>query len=237
MASTHPVRVHLGRGVFFTLLVIGIAYNPSMSGTDYEAILGDTLAKLGAIGKEIERLEVEAAKLKQFFTATLNMLPDDARSEYVALFRQMGETAAARETSLKRAIHHVLLAAYPQYLTVAEIRDRLEAAAFDFSDYKSNPLASISTTLRRAKSQEIKSTQIENVTAFRMRKNYIDRIRKLARRIGPTGTLSDMNPKNELPPPGHAARPKGVFARARERAQGKLSDMNSTLTPPPKLGK
>lgn len=201
-----------------------------MRDTDYEVVLNDTLAKMSGVNREIERLEIEAAKLRQFFTATLNMLPDNARSEYVALFREMGETAAARETSLKRAIHHVLLDAYPQYLTVAEVRDRLGATAFDFSDYKSSPLASISTTLRRAKSQEIESTQIENVTAFRMRKNYIDRIKRLARRIGPTGTLSDMNPKNELPPPPgrtHAPRPKGVFARAKERSEqmGKLSDL------------
>jgi hypothetical protein len=154
-----------------------------MQDTDYEAAITDTLGKLGAISKEISRLEIEAAKLKQFFAATLNMLPDDKRSEYLALFRELGEQASASEMSLKRAIHHVLLEAHPNYLTVASVRDRLQDKGFDFTEYKSNPLASVSTTLRRARPEEIESARIEGVRAYRLSETYVRRIRKLARKL------------------------------------------------------
>ncbi len=154
-----------------------------MNTTDYEAAIRNTLERLAAIGKETGRLEVEAAKLRQYFSATLNMLPDEQRSEYLAAFREIGERAAASETSLKRAIYHVLLDAYPKYLTVTIVRDRLLTNGFDFADYKSNPLASVSTTLRRAKAAEIESTQIEGVTAYRLPDSYVRKIRRLADKV------------------------------------------------------
>jgi hypothetical protein len=55
-----------------------------MKGADYGAALTDTLSKPGAIRRQIEGLEVEAAKLRQFFAATLNMLPDPQKSECLA---------------------------------------------------------------------------------------------------------------------------------------------------------
>lgn len=155
----------------------------TMNAIDYEAALADTLVRLGAISTEMGRLEIEAAKLKQFFSATLNMLPDAKRSEFVTLFRQISESSAASESSLKRAIQHVLLDVYPNYLTAALVRDKLQTQGFDFSEYKSNPLASISTTLRRAKRTDIESTQIEGVTAYRLAEPYWRRIRKLARKL------------------------------------------------------
>ncbi len=154
-----------------------------MNDTDYNAVLSDTLAKLGIIRKQMEGLEVEAAKLRQFFAATLNMLPDDQRAEYIALFQDMGQTAVAKEKSLKNAIHNVLRYAYPEYLTVAIVRDRLQANGFDFTYYKSNPLASVSTTLRRFKPEEVESMQVEGVTAYRTAESYMRKISKLARKL------------------------------------------------------
>ncbi len=154
-----------------------------MDDPNYIAVLSDTLTKLGTIGKEMARLEVEAAKLRQLFAATLNMLPDDQRSEYLAVFRELGEQFNANEASLKRAIHHVLLGAHPSYLTATIVRDRLQANGFDFTEYKSNPLASVSSTLRRAKAGEIESTQIEGVTAYRLADSYVRNIRKLANKL------------------------------------------------------
>lgn len=154
-----------------------------MSIPDYDAIISDTLAKLGSIRNETARLEMEAAKLRQFFAATLNMLPEDQRSEYLAVFREIGERASAGEASLKKAIHHVLLDAHPGYVTATDVRDRLRAKGFDFTEYKSNPLASVSTTLRRAKREEIESTQIEGVTGYRLADSYVRKIRNLAKKL------------------------------------------------------
>jgi len=52
---------------------------------------------------------------------------------------------------------------------------------FDFSGYRSNPLASISTALRRFKPSDVETTEIAGVTAYRWkdtkanRKKMVDR--------------------------------------------------------------
>src|SRR5260370_20978843 len=109
-----------------------------MNATDYEAVLHDTLAKMGAVRKDIDQLEIEAAKLRQLFFATLNMLPDSHRNAYLALLREFTEAATIREASLKDAIYKVLVQSSPKYLTTAEVRDRLRAGGFDFTDSTSN---------------------------------------------------------------------------------------------------
>jgi hypothetical protein len=150
-----------------------------MSDTDYKAILKDTLLRLSAIHKQHEQLEVEAAKLRQFFMATLNMLPDSERAQYLNVLNQAGQAVRIRESSLKNAIHTVLGKVYPRYLTATEVRDMLRANGFDFSGYTSNELASVSTTLRRFKPTDAESTTIEGVAAYRAkpRKTLSERIR------------------------------------------------------------
>jgi hypothetical protein len=140
-----------------------------MNDTDYKAVLNDTLRKMVAVREETERLDMEAAKLRQFFFATLNMLPEGERESYMEIFRQAAEGLNVREGSLKDAIIAILREATPKYLTVADVRDRLNKSGFDFSHYTANPLASVSTTLKRMKPEEVESTSIEGVTAYRAR--------------------------------------------------------------------
>ena len=51
--------------------------------------------------------------------------------------------------SLVGAVRQTLRSCYPGKLTSAQVRDRLRFDGFDFSLYESNPLSSVSTTLRR----------------------------------------------------------------------------------------
>jgi len=138
-----------------------------MNDTDYKAVLNDTLRKMAAVREETERLEIVAAKLRQFFFATINMLPEDERGTFMEIFREAAEGLNVREGSLKDAIVAILREAAPKYLTVADVRDRLNKSGFDFSHYTANPLASVSTTLKRMKPEEVESTSIEGVTAYR----------------------------------------------------------------------
>jgi hypothetical protein len=142
-----------------------------MNDTDYKAVLNDTLRKMVAVREETERLDMEAAKLRQFFFAALNMLPEDDRAQYMAIFSEAGEGLNVREGSLKDAIAAILREAIPKYLTVADVRDRLNKSGFDFSHYTANPLASVSTTLKRMKPEEVESMSIEGVTAYRAKTN------------------------------------------------------------------
>lgn len=144
-----------------------------MASIDYKAVLNDTLRELAAANREIERLGVEAAKLRQFFCATLNMLPDGEKTEFMRIFSEANEAVSLREASLKDAILRILRDGYPGYLTVTDVRDRLRKNGFDFSGYTSNELASVSTTLRRFKPQDVETTDIEGVAAFRAKQSHL----------------------------------------------------------------
>ena len=150
-----------------------------MNETDYKAVLNETLRNMVAIREKTERLEIEAAKLRQFFFATLNMLAETDRAQFMEAFRQAGEGLDVRERSLKEAIADILRKSSPKYLTAADVRDRLRANGFDFSGYTSNELASVSTTLRRLKPEEAEMTTIEGVMAWRAKESWIKRARRV----------------------------------------------------------
>jgi hypothetical protein len=134
---------------------------------DYKAVLHETMRSMVAIRKNIEQLETESAKLRQFFFATVNMLPDGEREEFIAAMREVSQSVRTSEAGLKDAIYKVLIQVSPKFLTAAEVRDQLRANGFDFSEYTSNELASVSTTLRRFKPEEVETTNITGVAAFR----------------------------------------------------------------------
>jgi hypothetical protein len=162
-----------------------------MNATDYKAVLRDTLLKMGATHREKERLEVEAAKLRQFFRATLNMLPDGERNEFLKVFQEINEKFKTTESSLKDAIYNVLREEFPEFLTATDVRDHLRVKGFDFSGYTSNELASVSTTLRRFKPEEVETTSIEGVAAYRQNKAKYPRMAEAFRK-GAKGKLSEM---------------------------------------------
>jgi hypothetical protein len=135
---------------------------------DYKTVLHETMRSMVVNRKKIEQLEIESVKLRQFFFATVNMLPDEERKEFITAMREVTESVTIREASLKDAIYKVLTQASPKFLTAAEVRDQLRARGFDFSEYTSNELASISTTLRRFKPDEVETTNVAGVAVFRL---------------------------------------------------------------------
>jgi len=138
-----------------------------MNDTDYRAILRVALERFIAAKKQRDELDAELAKLSQFIMATINMLPDEEHNVFVKAYDEVAEVAKAKDIGLKRACLNVLLEASPEYLTAAQVRDKLVSSGFDFSDYTTNPLASVSTTLRRCKPEEAEETTIQGVTAYR----------------------------------------------------------------------
>jgi hypothetical protein len=159
---------------------------------DYKAVLHETMRKMVAIRKDIERLEIESSKLRQFFFATVNMLPDGERDEFIAAMREVTESVAIREISLKDAIYKVLTRVSPKFLTAAEVRDQLRASGFDFSEYTSNELASISTTLRRFKPDEVETTNVTGVAIFRWNQQRAKAEAIRQRQAGKTTRLSEL---------------------------------------------
>jgi hypothetical protein len=140
-----------------------------MPDLDYRAILNDAFTKLGLAIQQRDAAEIEIAKQKQFIVATLNMISDEERQHFRGRLEEACRQDDARTAGLTDAIRRVLETSGRKWRTVAEVRSLLIASGFDFSGYASNPLASISTTLRRMPPDEVETTKIETVTAYRLK--------------------------------------------------------------------
>jgi len=138
-----------------------------MSETDYKAVLDEAMKRLATALQKSRELEVEIDKLKQFIYATMNLLPDEERAFFVGELDQLGFDEQIRSAGLKKAIVRVLSARPKDWFTATRIRDLLLESGFSFRDYAANPLASVSTTLKRMKSHEVESTSNEGVAAYR----------------------------------------------------------------------
>jgi hypothetical protein len=141
-----------------------------MNDTDYNAILDGALAKLEVAMRQKSDAEIEVGKLKQFIYATMNMLSDEQRVIFMAKLDQLNFDDNTRAVGLKEAITRVLAAQPKKWFTVTKVRDQLLETGFDFRNYTANPLASVSTTLKRMKPEEVETTTIEGVTAYQWRR-------------------------------------------------------------------
>lgn len=116
---------------------------------DYVKLVTDTLQEIRRMREEYLRIGEELYKRIQFVGATMPLLPEEEQERLQREYRAEMETRHATEEGLTQAIRRVLRASPHEFFTVAEVRDKLQATGFDFSRYKSNPLAAISTTLNR----------------------------------------------------------------------------------------
>jgi hypothetical protein len=144
-----------------------------MTGQDYKRVLDEAVARLTDLVHKREEVELEIQKTIQFIYATVNMLPEAERDKFWAEAEAGANRSQARTEGLTAAIKDILSKSPKEWFTITMMRDRLVAAAFDFSCYASNPLASISAVLRRAKPDEIESKQVEGVRTYRWKAKRI----------------------------------------------------------------
>lgn len=138
-----------------------------MNDAYYEQILDKALEKFISLASEKERLEDEIAKVQQFMYATMNLLSDEASDRVETKLRPWVEKIVGNVASLRDSIKKVLVTSYPSKLTAAQVRDQLRAIGFDFSSYKSDPLPSVSTTLRRLReSGDVLWEEFEGVIVY-----------------------------------------------------------------------
>ena len=138
-----------------------------MSETDYKEILNQAIARYGVLLLHRAEISVQMARQLEFITATMNMLSEEESREFKARMAEAIKKGEAKDASLTQSIREVLQKACGKFLTVSQVRDQLVNSGFDFSDYMSNPLASVSTTLRRMKPEEVETAEIRGVAAFR----------------------------------------------------------------------
>lgn len=165
-----------------------------MTDTDYDKIVRDAYIKFCELKKQRDNINAELDRLQQFIFATANMLPDEQQKELAEDMALVYEMDRERDASLIEAIRRILSESLNRYFTVRQMRDALKASNFDFSQYTANPMASISTTLKRLKPDEVRVTRIEGVTAYRGKKSLVERAKARAAFYGEplTGKLSDM---------------------------------------------
>ena len=133
-----------------------------MATIDYLTILMQAFDDYDGLLKDRQNLDLELAKKRQFIKATLNMLDDNDKECFSSIFDDIGG-----ELGLTDAIRKVLQKESKKSFTATEVRDKLKESNFDFSSYKTNPLASIHAILKRLKPEEVEGTDIDGVAAWR----------------------------------------------------------------------
>ena len=169
-------------------------------GTDYFKLVSKEFAKLVKLRRQRDDLDAEIAKSKQFIAAAANMLVDSQREFVLKNMALADEVERIAEVGLTEAIKSVLKKNYRKWLTVTQVRDELKAARFDFSAYKSNPLASIATTLKRLRPEEVESTNVDGgVAVYRWTGKILgepatERIALRGTFLGMAGTKGNLSP-------------------------------------------
>lgn len=143
---------------------IGLAF---MTNMEYSKILWDSIRKLHSLNQKHNETELEISKIRQFVRATINMLPDKERRRMEHMLSLVDNSDTYNRMGLADAVRSVLDHSPKQWFTVAQVRDALQDSGFDFSSYTSNPLSSVSTTLKRIKSPDIEKAEIDGVNAYR----------------------------------------------------------------------
>jgi len=120
-----------------------------MTESQYEEIIRNSLQRFRDLYQQREEIDIELVKLRQFMYATVHMVPDKERVKWETEIGNAVQKMVASSASLADSVRRVF-DDHPNYgFTASTIRGMLLEAGFDFSAYTSNPLSSISTTLRR----------------------------------------------------------------------------------------
>ena len=149
-----------------------------MDTNDYFEVAIGAMKKLDALRAQRETIDAEVVKLEQFVAATANLLSDEHKNLVLQKLELTQELSRVHERGLTDAVR-VILRSTEEWLTTTNIRDRLLNMGFDFSDYSSNPLASVSTVLRRLPSDEVERKSVEGVTVCRWKETPMPSLKQL----------------------------------------------------------
>lgn len=136
-----------------------------MSVAIYRQILEDALHESSILSRERDQIDAKLQRLRHFVYATVNMLPDAERNVYQAELAMLASRVGNLTDSVRETLK--LAAQRNSFLTATEVRDHLKNSNFDFSQYTSNPLASVNTVLRRFKPSEVETSTRDGVTTYR----------------------------------------------------------------------
>lgn len=137
--------------------------------SDYLKIFIVHMDKFRTLEKKRNEITAEMRRVQQMAKAALAMLPDEERAVMAERLKEWelpteGLTDAIRSVLFnhfnqwrregKRAVGNALL------MTPVQIKEALEQSGYDFSAYKSNPLASIHAVLKRLEKKEVNTEKL-----------------------------------------------------------------------------
>jgi hypothetical protein len=140
---------------------------------DYYKMFGDLIMRCSDLVQQRDQLEMELAKLRQLIIATFPLLPESKQKLYQSEIDAMDKESGL---GLLEAIKLVFSMHKGDWLTVSKVRDYLEEMGFDFRHYRTNPLASIGTTLKRMVPTTLESRDSGSGTLYQRRKTIGDRM-------------------------------------------------------------
>jgi hypothetical protein len=117
---------------------------------EYQQIVVEHVEKLRRLRDEQARIEQQIKSVRDLLKAALNLMPEEEKGPFM---QEMG-TVVFERVGLTQAIRN-LMQGRDSFLTPPEIKDMLEINGYDFSEYKSNPLSSIHSILKRFKRSEM----------------------------------------------------------------------------------
>lgn len=131
----------------------------------YRQLMIEGIEKWAFLKQQRSEIDAEMFKQRRFLHATMEMLSDADKKifqpQLANLEAQFGGLVDAVREVLKMATHS------GTHYTTTEVKELLVTAGFDFSQYRSNPLASVNTTIRRFKSFYVERKMIDGVAAYR----------------------------------------------------------------------
>ncbi len=133
-----------------------------MTDINYHEVIQHTINELEALIKQSYELDVEIAKKQQFLNASLNMVGEEDREGYDGWIGSFEMS----DWGLTEAIREVLKSTNG-WTTATQMRDVLRSRGFDFSHYKTNPLASVHSVLKRLAGKEVETAAVEGVMAWK----------------------------------------------------------------------
>lgn len=136
-----------------------------MTINEYRHTLNKAVDEASTLARQRAEIDSKLSKLRHAIYALSNLLPDNERT----IFQSELTELASQTGNLTDSIREVLKLAAQRntFLTAAEVRDQLKTMGFDFSEYTSNPLASVNTTLRRFKFDEVETRKRNGTTEYR----------------------------------------------------------------------
>ncbi len=153
---------------------------------DYWKMFVDLMQRRAILTRQRDEAEVELAKMKQLIVSVFSLLSEDQQKAN----QQAIDDMEAESSGLQDAIRLVFSTHEGDWLTVSNVRDYLIDTGFDTRRYKSNPLASIGTTLKRMADTNFVELKNSGSGALYMRRPIAN---ALAARVKKSAEISDPN--------------------------------------------